>query len=83
MDETCWEQVSSDQREVDETFDPQSSQNEYGEMAEWSKAAVLKTVRGLRPSRVRIPLSPRVQKCAPWAHILFAEREQRALRHVA
>ena len=27
-------------------------------MAEWSKAAVLKTVKGLRPSRVRIPLSP-------------------------
>ena len=29
-----------------------------GEMAEWSKAAVLKTVRGVRPSRVRIPVSP-------------------------
>ena len=30
----------------------------YGEMAEWLKAAVLKTVRGESLSRVRIPLSP-------------------------
>ncbi len=29
-----------------------------GEMAEWSKAAVLKTVRGASSSGVRIPLSP-------------------------
>ena len=27
-------------------------------MAEWSKATVLKTVEGLRPPWVRIPLSP-------------------------
>jgi hypothetical protein len=31
-----------------------------GEMAEWLKAAVLKTVKGESSSRVRIPLSPRV-----------------------
>ena len=31
---------------------------DFGEMAERSKAAVLKTVRGVRPSRVRIPVSP-------------------------
>ena len=35
-------------------------------MAEWLKAAVLKTVKGLRPSRVRIPLSPPVRKCLCW-----------------
>jgi hypothetical protein len=29
-----------------------------GEVAEWSKAAVLKTVEGLNPPRVRIPASP-------------------------
>ena len=29
-----------------------------GEMAERSKAAVLKTVEGLNPPRVRIPVSP-------------------------
>ncbi len=29
-----------------------------GEMAEWLKAAVLKTVRGASSSGVRIPLSP-------------------------
>ncbi len=32
--------------------------NNIGEMAEWLKAAVLKTVRGESSSRVRIPLSP-------------------------
>lgn len=31
-------------------------------MAEWSKAAVLKTVEGLRSPRVRIPLSPQIPK---------------------
>ena len=30
----------------------------FGEVAEWSKAAVLKTARGASPSRVRIPPSP-------------------------
>lgn len=33
-----------------------------GEMAEWLKAAVLKTVRGESSSRVRIPLSPQHYK---------------------
>ncbi len=59
MDETCWEQVSSDQREVDETFDPQSSQNEYGSVTEWSKVALSKSVvlftgyRGFKSLRFR------------------------------
>jgi hypothetical protein len=39
--------------------------NEYGEMAEWFKAAVLKTAVGLRPPWVRIPLSPPDTKRAP------------------
>ncbi len=34
-------------------------------MAEWLKAAVLKTVRDESLSRVRIPLSPRAQNRAP------------------
>src|SRR6188768_1694736 len=34
---------------------------QYGEMAEWFKAAVLKTAVGLRPPWVRIPLSPPVK----------------------
>ncbi len=35
---------------------------EYGGMAEWLKAAVLKTVRDESPSRVRISLPPQKQK---------------------
>lgn len=48
-----------------------------GEMAEWLKAAVLKTVRGESSSRVRIPLSPRVQNRAPFgAFFVRGERAQ-------
>ena len=32
-------------------------------MAEWSKAAVLKTVEGASPPGVRIPISPPVVNC--------------------
>ena len=31
---------------------------EYGEMAEWTKAVDSKSTEGVRPPRVRIPLSP-------------------------
>jgi hypothetical protein len=31
-----------------------------GEVAEWSKATVLKTVEGETPPRVRIPVSPKL-----------------------
>ncbi len=35
---------------------------ELGELAEWSNAAVLKTVEELNPPGVRIPRSPPLQK---------------------
>jgi hypothetical protein len=44
--------------EVDETFNHLHTIKYYGGMAEWLKAAVLKTVRGESSSRVRIPLPP-------------------------
>ena len=37
-----------------------------GEVAEWSNAAVSKTVKGASPSRVRIPPSPPVWRRKPW-----------------
>ena len=34
--------------------------NQFGEMAEWLNAAVLKTVKDVSPSGVRIPVSPHI-----------------------
>ena len=41
-------------------------------MAEWLKAAVLKTVRGESLSRVRIPLSPLVAKPVIYDRFCFS-----------
>ena len=52
----------------------------HGEMAEWSNAAVLKTVVLLREPGVRIPLSPPKASCdlqRSW--LLFLERPQSLL----
>ena len=45
----------------------------FGEMAEWFKAAVLKTAVGLRPPWVRIPLSPPVIAISPCLYGLFCD----------
>ena len=48
---------------MDEIFNHlQQKLNNYGGMAEWLKAAVLKTVKGESSSRVRIPLPPHKSK---------------------
>jgi hypothetical protein len=44
--------------EVDEIFNHLHTTKYLGGMAEWLKAAVLKTVKGESSSRVRIPLPP-------------------------
>lgn len=48
----------------------------YGGVAEWSKAAVLKTVEGLRPPWVRIPPPPLVQKSTFGVHFLLSGGEE-------
>jgi hypothetical protein len=52
-------------------------------MAEWLKAAVLKTVKGESSSRVRIPLSPPV-KNTPLKGVIFlgGERMKRGALYV-
>ena len=49
----------------------------HGEMAEWLKAAVLKTVKGESSSRVRIPLSPLRQKTPERVFFVCGERRKR------
>ena len=50
---------------------------EYGEMAEWFKAAVLKTAVGLRPPWVRIPLSPPDMQKAPFGAFCMSAKRVR------
>jgi hypothetical protein len=42
----------------------------------WLKALVLKTRKGETSSRVRIPLSPPIQKSTPVGAFFVAEREE-------
>ncbi len=44
-----------------------------GEMAEWSNAAVLKTVRGASSSGVRIPLSPPIYNFSIFGSFVLAK----------
>jgi hypothetical protein len=48
-------------------------------MAEWSNAAVLKTVVRATEPGVRIPLSPPIKKIAPKGAFLFSENYQTCL----
>jgi hypothetical protein len=43
--------------------------SELGGVAEWSKAAVLKTAVGLRPPGVRISSPPQYRRKKPWSQI--------------
>ena len=48
----------------------------YGEVAEWFNAAVLKTVVGATPPRVRISASPPIRKKAPFMGVFFVSDEE-------
>ena len=45
--------------------------DDYGEVAEWFNAAVLKTVEGASPPRVRISASPPMKEKRPFEVVFF------------
>ena len=56
---------------IKKAMQSQIAVDDYGEVAEWFNAAVLKTVEGASPPRVRISASPPMKEKRPFEVVFF------------